>query len=76
MFVINYYFSLLFYIFVFVFQIVRRGCWVNLGLGILLSAVHATTFIAEQKLEVVQFLFNQTLDLIVNTSKLLLLTTT
>ena len=34
----------------------------NLGLGILLSAVHATTFIAEQKFEVVQFLLNQTLD--------------
>ena len=46
----------------------------NLGLGILLSAVHATTFIAEQKFEVVQFLFNQTLDIFVNTNKLLLLT--
>ena len=35
-------------------QVVRRGRWVYLGLGVLLSALHAITFIVEEKFEVLR----------------------
>ena len=37
-------------------KVVRRSCWVYLGLGALLSAVHATTFIVEEKFEVCKYI--------------------
>ena len=34
-------------------KVVRQSRWIYLGLGTLLSALHATTFIVEEKFEVV-----------------------